>query len=85
MLSKNPQAVKRRKTMVRKFGSFEAYKEHMAGVSRLGGKASKSRRQRTHCPNGHPYTEENTYINRRGHRKCRECKQASRLRTQGEL
>lgn len=26
----------------------------------------------THCPKGHPYTEENTYINR-GHRFCRAC------------
>jgi hypothetical protein len=27
---------------------------------------------RTHCPQGHPYSEENTYVNR-GHRFCRTC------------
>lgn len=28
---------------------------------------------KTHCPHGHEYTEENTYITPRGGRKCREC------------
>lgn len=28
---------------------------------------------KTHCPAGHPYDEENTYFNKRGHRFCREC------------
>jgi len=27
----------------------------------------------THCPQGHPYDEENTYRNPRGHRFCRTC------------
>ena len=28
----------------------------------------------THCPYGHEYTPENTYVTPRGHRKCRTCK-----------
>ena len=28
---------------------------------------------KTHCPQGHPYDEENTYINPKGQRICREC------------
>lgn len=27
----------------------------------------------THCPQGHPYNEENTYIDKRGLRACRAC------------
>jgi len=32
---------------------------------------------RTHCPQGHPYSEENTYWNK-GHRQCRTCRTAAR-------
>jgi hypothetical protein len=31
----------------------------------------------THCPEGHPYSTQNTRINARGHRKCRICHRAS--------
>lgn len=31
----------------------------------------------THCPRNHPYSEENTYVDRRGSRVCRECKRQS--------
>lgn len=34
---------------------------------------------RTHCPQGHPYDEANTYINPRGARECRTCR-AERVR-----
>lgn len=30
--------------------------------------------ERTHCPHGHEYTPENTQINRRGARECRQCR-----------
>lgn len=30
-------------------------------------------RQITHCPHGHPYADENTYIRPSGKRKCRAC------------
>lgn len=45
--------------------------------------------QRTHCPQRHEYTPENTYLTKLGHRKCRACaringeKQAARKRVAG--
>jgi hypothetical protein len=30
---------------------------------------------KTHCPQGHEYSEENTYIDPSGYRQCRKCKQ----------
>jgi hypothetical protein len=29
--------------------------------------------RKTHCPQGHPYDEENTYVSPRGWRQCRTC------------
>ncbi|MGW0052081.1 HNH endonuclease signature motif containing protein [Nocardia nova] len=29
--------------------------------------------RKTHCPGGHPYDRENTYLNKHGHRGCRAC------------
>ena len=34
----------------------------------------RPRREKTCCPKGHPYNEENTYIDPRGNRNCRECR-----------
>jgi hypothetical protein len=31
----------------------------------------------THCPQGHPYDEANTYVTPRGHRQCRTCRAAA--------
>ena len=31
-------------------------------------------RAKTHCPAGHEYTHENTYVSRRGYRHCRACR-----------
>jgi hypothetical protein len=36
--------------------------------------------KKTHCVNGHPFDEENTYITKRGGRCCRACGRASALR-----
>lgn len=30
--------------------------------------------RKTHCPQGHEYTKENTYLTRRGERNCRACR-----------
>lgn len=38
--------------------------------------------KKTHCPIGHKYTSDNTYINHRNHRRCRAC---ARLREQSQL
>lgn len=35
----------------------------------------------THCINGHPYNEQNTYINRNGHRICRTCQRKRQIKT----
>ena len=29
--------------------------------------------RKTHCANGHPYDDTNTYLTRRGHQSCRQC------------
>jgi HNH endonuclease len=34
-------------------------------------------RLKTECPQGHPYDDVNTYVNRKGHRSCRICKARS--------
>ena len=50
------------------------------------GMSGKHQSAKTHCPSGHPYSKENTYIykfggrNRLGGRSCRICKRASKLR-----
>ena len=33
---------------------------------------------KTHCPQGHPYTHENTHVNQAGSRVCKTCKKATR-------
>jgi hypothetical protein len=39
-----------------------------------GGAAVAARQQaKTHCPEGHPYSPENTYRDPEGHRHCRTC------------
>lgn len=36
--------------------------------------------RKTHCPQGHPYDEANTYVNPQGSRKCRHCAVANQRR-----
>ena len=47
---------------------------HQINIAR--GNSGKLERERTHCPQGHPYNEENTYIskNRPSNRICRICR-----------
>lgn len=41
----------------------------------VGGIANGLRQQsKTHCPQGHEYTESNTYVSAVGHRTCRTCR-----------
>lgn len=37
----------------------------------------------THCPQGHPYDADNTYINPRGWRRCRTCHRERERRRRG--
>ena len=47
------------------------YKEGLA----LGGLANGARNKaKTHCPRGHEYTPENTYVSAQGFRRCRACR-----------
>lgn len=45
---------------------------HRENVLRGTGPSSECARK-THCPHGHPYDKENTYVTPRGERKCRIC------------
>jgi hypothetical protein len=40
---------------------------------------------RTHCPQGHPYDEENTYITPNGWRQCRICRAYQLAKRDGKL
>jgi hypothetical protein len=43
----------------------------------LGGLANGQRQQaKTHCPRGHEYTTQNTFVSREGWRRCKTCKAA---------
>jgi len=39
----------------------------------MTGKINNHQTKKTHCPQGHEYNEENTYVYSDGRRKCREC------------
>lgn len=39
----------------------------------------EERKQRTHCHKGHPYSGENLWIDKKGHRRCRACLRQCRL------
>lgn len=40
----------------------------------LTGKVNHRNSRKTHCPRGHEYTAESTYIRKEGHRVCRLCR-----------
>lgn len=46
-----------------------------SAVNSIRGDGAKWQRIKTHCPRGHAYTAENTYVER-GRRHCRECGRA---------
>lgn len=59
---------------------IKAGKRHNLGGLKLGGLANGERqRRRTHCKNGHEFTENNTYLTKQGWRTCRACHAAREL------
>lgn len=51
----------------------DAYPIHGAEANLLLRPKLPPNAERTHCPQGHPYDQENTYVNPSGQRHCREC------------
>ena len=51
--------------------------DHLEAVSQQEnikrGEAGLYLKERTHCPSGHEYSSENTYVDPKGHRFCRKC------------
>lgn len=59
--------------------------EHLEAVTHrenaLRGLAGADQKRKTHCPQGHPYDEKNTYIHKKtGWRYCRQCVAQARKR-----
>lgn len=52
--------------------------DHLRLLTNLDNARDNGMSRRTHCPQGHAYDEANTYIDRRGHRKCRTCNRERR-------
>lgn len=50
---------------------------HMQLLSLVDNAKRNRNSQKTECPRGHAYDDENTYITRLGHRRCRECARTS--------
>jgi len=51
---------------------------HLEEVTGWENKSRQGSRQ-THCVHGHEFTAENTYVDRRGQRRCRTCAEERRL------
>ena len=63
--------------------------DHLEAVTKAEncyrGESIPGRRHRqTHCQHGHEFTEENTHVSRRGHRRCRTCDRARARRLRVE-
>lgn len=50
---------------------------HLEAVTHAENVRRGSRATRTHCPQGHEYSDENTYVAKTGWRSCRECHRVS--------
>jgi len=59
------------------------YRQRIENINKI----AAERRAATHCLNGHPFTEENTYWTGRGLRNCRICRsdRAARQRTEKKI
>ena len=53
---------------------------HAENLRRAPRSAATVKRDKTHCPQGHPYSGENLVINSKGRRECRTCRRAAYLR-----
>jgi len=49
------------------------YSENTRDAIIAGTHNTVARLPKTHCIHGHEYTPENTHINKKGHRKCKQC------------
>lgn len=47
---------------------------HAENMRRAPWTAPNSKRAKTHCPHGHPYSGDNLFVNKRGRRECRTCR-----------
>ena len=68
-----------------RLAAFTASSMKNLELARAAQKAN--RKEKTHCPRGHPYSGDNLYINVRGSKTCRKClndyKRAKRLASSG--
>ena len=53
--------------------SAGSHTDNMRDMASKGRVCTVGKSNFTHCPEGHPYDGDNLYINRAGHRCCREC------------
>jgi hypothetical protein len=49
---------------------------HLRLLANVDNATDNGNATKTHCPEGHPYDEENTYVDGEGHRRCRACARA---------
>jgi hypothetical protein len=47
--------------------------QHLRLLTNLENASSNGNAIKTHCLRGHLFDEENTYVDRKGHRRCRQC------------
>ena len=59
---------------------------HRENVQRgeAGEKSGAQQRAKTHCKHGHPLSGENLYVDPRGHRGCRICRNAATARSNAQ-
>lgn len=50
------------------------------GENARRGDTGQWKRDKTHCPKGHPYEGRNLMVTKRGHRQCRQCSYANNAR-----
>ena len=46
---------------------------HLRLLSNIDNATDNGQSNKTHCPRNHPYDDINTYIDPKGHRRCRQC------------